>query len=85
MTRHGYRIEFAPTLWLAFLSALSGCVMGLLLAWSFREDVAYAEPQFDATALRSQVASCEARLYVADQQACMNVGVHAVAKKGARR
>ncbi len=38
-------------------------------------DVEAVEPPFDVTALRSEVAGLRAALYVADQQACLNVGV----------
>lgn len=42
MVRDGFRIEFAPTLLLAALSALSGAVMAGLLVWSLRGSVAAA-------------------------------------------
>lgn len=43
------------------------------------------EPPAHHVACRSALAQAEARLYVADQQACLNVGVLPVTKKGARR
>lgn len=43
------------------------------------------EPPAHHVACRSALASMEAALYVADQQACLNVGVFPVEKKGARR
>lgn len=36
------RVDLAPTLWLALLSALSGAVMAGALAWSLRGSVAEA-------------------------------------------
>ncbi len=50
-------------------------------------DVEAVEPPFDVTALRSEVAGLRAALYVAEGQACPNLGVHPVpppTKRGRR-
>ena len=74
---------------LLVLAALAGAALTAVMAWSFRPELAAAgEPSIEVTTLRSQVASLEAALYVAEAQACPNLGVHAVpapAKKARRK
>lgn len=66
---------------LLILSALAGACLSAALAWSFRESVAYAaEPTLhpEMLRLRSDLATLEARLYLAEGERCESLGVYPV-------
>jgi hypothetical protein len=53
------------------LTVLAGIALAAGLAWNLRPEVAYAsEPPAEVVMLRSQVASLEAALYIADAERC---------------